>query len=87
MIIATYHTENTEVAPNRRWIAQIEKIAGKFFVTFHGETEQEAHDRAAEFIAKIPVKKAGEEVAAEPIPVLDAVPSKARRRSAEADVL
>ena len=84
MIIAAYETKTPEVAPNRRWIAQIEKTAGRFFVTFHGETEQQAHDRAAEFVAKIPVKKAE---APEPIPVIDAVPRRRSRVDDEDDLL
>lgn len=85
MIIATYHTDNTEVAPNRRWIAQIEKTAGRFFVTFHGGTESEARTKAEKFVASIPVKKV--ETAPEaPIPVIDAAPRR-RRTIDEDDVL
>lgn len=50
MIIATYETKHPDVAENRRWMAQIEKIKGNYFVCFHGATEEEARDKAQYFI-------------------------------------
>lgn len=50
MIIATYESRHPELSPNRRWLAQIEKIKGNYYVCFHGATEQEAHDKAAKFV-------------------------------------
>ena len=78
MIIATYETRHPEVPEPRRWIAQIEKIAGRFYVTFHGATEDDARTKAEKFIASIPVKAKGDENV-EPTPVLDAVPARPRR--------
>lgn len=50
MIIVTYETQHPEVPESRRWIAQLEKIKGNYYVTFHGATEAEAIDKAQYFI-------------------------------------
>lgn len=50
MIIATYHSSHPDLSDNRRWMAQIEKIKGAYFVCFHGSTEDEARDKAQYFI-------------------------------------
>lgn len=50
MIIATYETKTPEVSDSRRWLAQIEKIKGAYYVCFHGETEDEAREKAQFFI-------------------------------------
>jgi hypothetical protein len=49
VIIATYQTKHPEVAENRRWLAQIEKIKGNYYVCFHGTTEEEVRDKAQYF--------------------------------------
>lgn len=57
MIIATYESKHPELPDSRRWIAQIEKIKGRFYVTFHGATEEEAYQKAADFVAGMVVKQ------------------------------
>lgn len=58
MIIATYESKHPELSPNRRWLAQIEKIKGNYYVCFHGETEQEAVAKAESFLRGDKPKKA-----------------------------
>ena len=50
MIIATYESLHPELSPSRRWLAQIEKIKGSYYVCFHGSTEQEAVAKAEAFL-------------------------------------
>jgi hypothetical protein len=78
MMIATYESRTEGLAANRRWMAQIEKVKGGFFVCFHGATEHEARQKAEDFVAKIPVKT--KEASVVQIPVEEAKP---RRRDAE----
>ena len=68
MIIATYHSEHPELAENRRWLAQIEKIKGRYYVCFHGSTEAECISKAETFMAGEKPKKAEPEPAAEETP-------------------
>lgn len=58
MIIATYESKHPELSPNRRWLAQIEKIKGNYYVCFHGATEEECVAKAEAFVrGEKPVKK------------------------------
>lgn len=50
MIIATYRSAHPDLPESRRWLAQIEKIKGRFYVCFHGSTEQEAYNKAKTFV-------------------------------------
>lgn len=56
MIIATYESKNPELSPSRRWLAQIEKIKGRFYVIFHGSTEDEAREKAQKFWDELVLK-------------------------------
>jgi uncharacterized protein (UPF0128 family) len=51
MIIATYESKQAELPENRRWLAQIEKIKGRYYVCFHGRTEADAIAAAENFLA------------------------------------
>lgn len=61
MIIATYESKHPDLSPNRRWLAQIEKIKGNFYVCFHGATEDEAREKAEAFVRGEKPKKAAKE--------------------------
>lgn len=49
MIIVPYESRNPDTPPRRRWLAQIEQIKGRLYITFHGATEAEAMDKAQKF--------------------------------------
>lgn len=60
MIIATYESKHPELSEKRRWLAQIEKIKGNFYVCFHGTTEEEAYGKAEAFMRGEKPKKSEE---------------------------
>lgn len=56
MIIVTYESRDPETPAYRRWLAQVEKISRRFYVTFHGASEEEARAKAQTFWDEVVLK-------------------------------
>ena len=49
MIIAVYTSEDPAIAPNRRGLAQFEKLKNRLYINFYGATHEEARQKAQAF--------------------------------------
>ena len=49
MIIAVYTSEDPAIAPNRRCLAQFEKLKNRLCINFYGATPEEARGKAQTF--------------------------------------
>lgn len=49
MIIAVYETKDPAIAPNRRCLAQFEKLRNRLCINFYGTTPEEARGKAQAF--------------------------------------
>ena len=49
MIIAVYTSDDPAIAPNRRCLAQFEKLKNRLCINFYGATPEEARQKAQEF--------------------------------------
>lgn len=81
MIIATYESKNPELSPSRRWLAQIEKIKGRFYVIFHGSTEDEAREKAQKFWDELVLKRSKPTLP--PVETSEGWPTPQRRREVD----
>ena len=49
MIIVVYTSDDPAIAPNRRCLAQFEKLKNRLCINFYGATPEEARQKAQEF--------------------------------------
>ena len=49
MIIVVYTSDDPAIAPNRRCLAQFEKLKNRLYINFYGATPEEARQKAQEF--------------------------------------
>ena len=49
MIIAVYTSDDSAIAPNRRCLAQFEKLKNRLCINFYGATPEEARGKAQTF--------------------------------------
>jgi hypothetical protein len=58
MIVVTYESTSADTPAYRRFLSQVEKVKGGFYVTFHGASAEESRAKADTFLAKMPRPKA-----------------------------